>query len=67
MRLLVNGEPREVPEKKVLTDLLTMLGIDDPRGVAVAVNGQVVPRGRWEEFELDSGMKVEVLRAVQGG
>ena len=37
------------------------------RGVAVAVDAEVVPRGEWETTELDDGARVEVLRAIQGG
>ena len=37
------------------------------RGVAVAVDGEVVPRGEWESTELHEGQRVEVLQAVQGG
>ena len=41
--------------------------LEAARGVAVAVNGEVVPRSEWEGFALSDGMRVEVLRAVQGG
>jgi sulfur carrier protein len=37
------------------------------RGVAVAVDGEVVPRGQWTSTELHDGQRVEVLQAVQGG
>ena len=40
---------------------------DDGRGVAVAVDGEVVPRGAWTTTEVREGQQVEVLRAVQGG
>ncbi|PZS16264.1 MAG: thiamine biosynthesis protein ThiS [Acidimicrobiales bacterium] len=36
-------------------------------GMAVAVNGEVVPRSRWPATELADGDQVEVLTAVQGG
>ena len=39
----------------------------DGRGVAVAVDGEVVPRGEWSATELEDGREVEVLHAVQGG
>jgi sulfur carrier protein len=35
--------------------------------VAVAVDAEVVPRGRWDATELHDGARVEVLRAIQGG
>ena len=37
------------------------------RGVAVAVNGTVVPRSAWSEVDLADGDRVEVLTAAQGG
>ena len=38
-----------------------------PRGVAVAVDAEVVPRGQWEAHQLYEGARIEVLRAIQGG
>jgi sulfur carrier protein len=37
------------------------------RGVAVAVDAEVVPRTQWGTHELTEGAQVEVLRAIQGG
>jgi sulfur carrier protein len=37
------------------------------RGVAVAVDAEVVPRGQWGAHELQEGARVEILRAIQGG
>jgi sulfur carrier protein len=37
------------------------------RGVAVAVDREVVPRSRWDDTHLADGQRVEVLEAVQGG
>ena len=39
----------------------------DARGVAVAVEAQVVPHSRWDGVELSEGQRVEVLGAIQGG
>jgi sulfur carrier protein len=39
----------------------------DGRGVAAAVDGEIVPRDRWQEIELADGQRVEVVQAVQGG
>ena len=47
---------------------LARLGLDiDARGVAVAVDGEVVPRAAWESFALSEDARVEVLTAMQGG
>jgi sulfur carrier protein len=68
VNLLINGEPRELGERPRVPDAVTAVGGDPAaRGVAVAVDGEVVPRGEWERFELRDGQRVEVVRAVQGG
>jgi sulfur carrier protein len=36
-------------------------------GIAVAVNGEVVPRGSWPDTRLTDGDRVEVVTAMQGG
>jgi sulfur carrier protein len=64
--ILVNGERVEVADGTTLSALLEQLGAPD-RGVAVAVDAEVVPRGEWSAFELAPGARVEVLTAVQGG
>ena len=50
---------------RALLDALDVPG--GARGVAVAVDAEVVPRGEWDTTELDDGARVEVLRAIQGG
>ncbi|MHB8657543.1 MAG: sulfur carrier protein ThiS [Solirubrobacteraceae bacterium] len=68
MKLTVNGEPRELPRGSTVATLVELLGGHaGGRGVAVAVGGEVVPRGRWPTAQLDEGDRVEVLIAVQGG
>jgi sulfur carrier protein len=48
--------------------VLRRQGLDtDARGVAVAVDGEVVPRGGWETFTVPEDARVEVLSAMQGG
>jgi sulfur carrier protein len=49
-----------------VVDLLALLGVD-AGGVAVAVNGTVVPKTGWEERRLAEGDAVEIIHAVQGG
>jgi sulfur carrier protein len=51
-----------------VADVLARLGLAlDARGVAVAVDGEVVPRSTWESFALTVDARVEVLTAMQGG
>ena len=64
--ILVNGESREPAE--TVAELLVQLGLgSEAQGVAVAVDGEVVPRSQWDRRALADGSRVEVLGAVQGG
>jgi sulfur carrier protein len=64
--IVVNGEPSDLAAGLSVRELLDALGAPD-RGVAVAVDAEVVPRGEWEAFAVPDGARVEVLTAVQGG
>jgi sulfur carrier protein len=64
--LTVNGDSREVPPGVTLADLVTQL-VPSVRGVAAAVDGEVVPRRAWPDTPLADGAVVEVVTAVQGG
>jgi sulfur carrier protein len=64
----VNGESSQLKPGETVAGALASLGIQgDARGVAVAVDGEVVRRTEWESFELPDGARVEVLTAMQGG
>jgi sulfur carrier protein len=66
--IVVNGETAEVRPGESLTEVLASLGLSEQaRGVAVAVDGEVVPRERWRTFALAENARVEVLTAMQGG
>jgi sulfur carrier protein len=68
VKLTVNGEPLELPEGATVRDLVEQAGgpVMD-RGLAVAVDAEVVPRSAWEETVLSDGQKIELLAAMQGG
>jgi sulfur carrier protein len=66
VKALVNGEPTELAADSTVLAVLDLLGAP-PSGVAVAVDGEVVPRAAWPDTALHEGAVVEVLTAVQGG
>jgi sulfur carrier protein len=66
LRVRVNGDDRAVPDGTTVADLVAALGLE-PRGIAVAVGGEVVTRRRWQERTLAAGDQVEVLTIAQGG
>jgi sulfur carrier protein len=64
----VNGSERRLQTGATVADLVEVLsGVPDGRGVAVALEGSVVPRGAWSSTMLNPGARVEVVVAVQGG
>ena len=68
MRIELNGAPRELPEGATLDLAVRESGAGEgARGVAVALDGEVVPRGEWARTALREGQAVEVLAAIQGG
>ena len=68
MRIELNGEPRELAAGATLADAVRASGADEgARGVAVALEGEVVPRAAWGSTPLSDGAEVEVLAAIQGG
>ena len=64
--LTINGKPRDLPSEVLLPALLEQLSIDR-RLVAVAHNGDVIPRDRYEQVCLRNGDTVEIVRMVGGG
>ncbi|HEX6980488.1 MAG TPA: sulfur carrier protein ThiS [Alphaproteobacteria bacterium] len=65
--ILINGEPAEL-QGEHLAALLRHRGIDpSTRGIAVAVNGAVVPRARWAETAIGAGDRIDIVRAFAGG
>jgi len=62
----VNGKPRDLEASLTVTAFLGALDIS-ARQVAVAINGEVVPRSEWGRVTVNEGDAVEVVRAVGGG
>ncbi len=63
----VNGEDEPL-STDTLAALVTVKAQQTNRtGIAVAVNGAVVPRTAWEATTLRAGDRVEIVRVLQGG
>lgn len=68
-QVTINGETRAIPVGANLEDALRLFDIDPlyARGVAVAVNDDVIRKPEWKDVQLAAGDRVEVITARQGG
>ncbi len=68
MKFLLNGEPcTQSVEVLTLSEMLVSNQIKDQRGIAIAVNQQVVPKNQWSDYQLNENDEVLIIKATQGG
>jgi sulfur carrier protein len=68
MRVVLNGDEAVLEDGATVAAAVAALDLPaSGRGVAVAVDAEVVPRGEWAQTLLHEGARVEILRAIQGG
>ena len=68
VQITVNGDRYELPSGATVASVVASLdNAPNGRGIAVAVEGEVVPRAQWPSTELRDGASLEVVVAVQGG
>lgn len=69
MNLNINGinQSIDLEDNATLTMLLEHLNVPTVRGVAVAINDQVIPRSRWQETIVQENDHLEIIKATQGG
>jgi sulfur carrier protein len=64
----LNGQTEQLPDDATVADAVKAMGVNgETRGVAVAVDGEVVRRADWVTTPLADRQAIEVVRAVQGG
>jgi sulfur carrier protein len=63
---LVNGVPWEGHGRATVADLVADW-CESPKGVAVAIDGEVVPKSRWDDVTIGPGDTVEIVTAAAGG
>jgi len=66
MRLLLNGDERDIAEVSSVADLVAALGLD-PRKVAVERNLEIVPRSTYSDTALADGDRIEIVTFIGGG
>jgi sulfur carrier protein len=70
MILTVNGERRETASDNLVAlwrQETAHLNLESPKGYAIALNGALVRKDRWQSTTLTDGDRVEIVRAMQGG
>lgn len=67
MTVFINNEKREFSKDPNIVKLLREVNLERKKGIAVAVNNQVVPKNTWEQFLLKENDKVIIIHATQGG
>ena len=66
MKVVVNGEEKEIPDELTVEGLLNLLNIGKER-VAVELNLDIVPKAKFAETALKDGDKLEIVSFVGGG
>lgn len=66
MEIQLNGELRSLPSETDLHSLIAELQLGN-QAIAVAVNRQVIRRTQWQQYALQAGDQVDVVRAIGGG
>ena len=68
MTIWLNGEQRDLAPGTSLAAAVVATGAEPGmRGIAVAIDGEVVPRAEWDDTIVADGQRIEVVQAVQGG
>lgn len=67
MNITINKDPKTIDTDSYLLQLLESVKLIDQKGVAIAVNDQVITRSNWEQFQLNENDKITIIKATQGG
>jgi sulfur carrier protein len=68
LTLSVNGEPTALPDGSSIADVVARITNEaEPKGIAVAVDREVIPRSEWRRTPVRHGTSIEVVTAAAGG
>jgi thiamine biosynthesis protein ThiS len=67
MNVFVNNQSHDIPSGTPLSGLLFQLNIFEAKGIAVAVNDEIIFKHQWDSHQLCENDKLTVIRATQGG
>ncbi|NSL89300.1 sulfur carrier protein ThiS [Chitinophaga solisilvae] len=67
MEVLVNNKLYAVQQGITIAALLQFIQLSAHKGIAVAVNNQVVPKTAWDQQQVEPADNITIIRATQGG
>ncbi len=67
MTIYINNKLQQLPGQPSIHDVLASLDITAQKGIAIAINNNVIPRGEWATHALKEEDKVILIKATQGG
>jgi sulfur carrier protein len=68
MKVIMNDTPIDLTgSSATLEQAISLSGVNDYKGVAIAVNNTVIPRTTWNVFQLNENDTITIIRATQGG
>jgi sulfur carrier protein len=67
MEIIINSQKKHIPDSTTVENLMEMLEVGKPKGMAIAVNKKIVPRESWEYTTLQDSDEVIMIKAAKGG
>jgi len=67
MTISLNNQTLEVEAQTMLSNVVFQQVGENPKGIAVAVNGQVIPKSAWSETRINERDELLIIKATQGG
>ncbi len=67
MQVIVNNQAVELPDSSTIPDLFSSLNIESTKGLALAVNEQILLKESWPNYQLQTNDNILLIKATQGG
>jgi len=67
MDIYINSKLQQLPGDAKITDALSSLNLNAQKGIAIAINNNVIPQAAWETYLLQPDDKMTLIKATQGG
>jgi sulfur carrier protein len=67
MVVFINNKKKELQNQTTLQSLVFGLKLESSKGIAIAVNQEVIPKVNWDKYQVQENDKIMIIRATQGG